>query len=43
MITPPTWLKFEMISLADNTKIEFIATPIAEKTIENPKNKKYCI
>ena len=39
MITPPTWLKFEIISLADNTKIEFIATPIAEKTIENPRTK----
>ena len=39
MIIPPIWLKFEIISLADNTKIELVATPIAEKTIENPRTK----
>ena len=39
MITPPIWLKPKINSLADEAYIELIATPNAEKTIENPRTK----
>ena len=39
MIMPPTWLKFETNSFADVPKTEFIPTPIAENTTENPRTK----
>ena len=39
MIKPPTWLKLEINSFADDVNIEFIVTPNTEKTIENPRTK----
>lgn len=40
IIIPPTWLKPEIKSVADEESSELIATPIVEKTTENPKTKK---
>ena len=39
IIIPPIWLKLEIISFADEVYTELIATPNAEKTIENPRTK----
>ena len=36
---PPIWLKLEINSFADEVYTELIATPNAEKTIENPRTK----
>ena len=39
IIIPPIWLKLEINSFADEVYTELIATPNAEKTIENPRTK----
>ena len=39
MIIPPIWLNSVIISFALSENIEFIATPNAENTTENPNTK----
>lgn len=39
IIIPPIWVKFETKFNVFEENVEFIVTPIMEKTIENPKTK----